>query len=646
MPLRTPPSGTYRKVPYLFYYIFICIALNAPHPIERSLTQYKLCVDPPTNTSSYFDPLWRAFRKVGVSFPEGAEDAMRHADDPSDTLALSSFALDRTNLTASVRRDHHIRLVAWQDTRVHQLVIELPRLDQDGHQISRDQVDTTTLMPGSYHPAHAMPEPMQEPLHDRVTLTGAQFAKVDANHAKLVVYVDTERPFFAVYDITLRPNGAIARADLAHVARLESTEDSLLTFVVTHEHSQLKLWTVWKTPKDAVELRATDTIDTLLSWTHTVTLASSNVDLLPTEHGTVLIAAYEGIALLRSAGAWEIAQEKPEYKQLLEQLQSVPQSTKETLLTHLRKSYTHPFDPSSLRQALCVDVGAHKEVATAFWRAIAPCEDDRALSTKVSPQMEAMVQQTALQFADKRFAVLVPLLCLLDGEDFMAAWSLARAYDALWWMSHTKTNASSATTLLKLLLQHVTPVGMPSPTDFDITLASNTLLRRLGATSDRNQLLNVAEALRGIDTHAGLALVERYLSSDDCGTSKDTWYAIQMDMRLKRDDVRGAIDFLLSLDDDDVPNDMLANVMDTAYHKEAYQDICALAKKKTLLTKLKRMILARAEKQPNVPRHERLSWYQVGYSFFTLAEELDSGIFEAKTKAYYSKRLTHSFRPH
>ncbi|ORZ00505.1 hypothetical protein BCR43DRAFT_485336 [Syncephalastrum racemosum] len=592
---------------------------------ERSLTQYKLCVDPPSNESSYFDPVWRALRKVGVSFPEGAEDAMRQTDDPADALALSSFTLDSINLTASVRRDHHIRLIAWKDKSVHQSIIELPRFDKEGNQITRDQADTTALMPGSFHPADRVPEPMKEPLQDRVTLTGAQFAKIDSSRAKLVVYADADHPFFAIYDITLRSNGTIARAELAHIARLEPTNDHLLTFVVMCEQSKLKLWTVWQTPTGGVELRTTDTVGELVTWTNTVALASSNVDLLPTDQGRILIAAYEGIAILRSAGPWEIAQEKPEFKQLLEQLQSVPQSTKETLLARLRKSYTCPTDPSSLKQALTMDVGGLKDAATAFWRSVAPWDnDDITLSTKMSPQIETVVLQTALQFADKRFAVLVPLLSLLDGDDFLAAWSLARAYDALWWMSHTKANASTSTTLLKLLLQHVAPVGMPSPTQFDITLASNALLRRLGATPERNQLLNVAEALRGIDTHAGLALAERYLSADDCGTSRDTWHAIQMDMHLKRDDVRGAINFLLELNDDEIPNDMLANVMDAAYRKEAYQDICSLAKKKSLMNKLKRMILARAEKQPNVQGRERLSWWQVGYSFFTLAEELDS----------------------
>lgn len=184
--------------------------------------------------------------------------------EPSIQERIVAFATQEIRVSERVCLDviagvlKDCRLCIWTHVNnggsaenLHQTLVELPRFGSDGQLIDPEKLDMTYELPGSFHPKEEKEK--KSILYQTAPANNhrVQFVRHGGNKLKIVAYVDTNSPFFAVYDAQIGSNGCMDIVTLTDVIMGPNTVmDGLVDIaagVIAHEKSQeLKLWTIGK----------------------------------------------------------------------------------------------------------------------------------------------------------------------------------------------------------------------------------------------------------------------------------------------------------------------------------------------------------------------------------------------------------------
>ncbi|KAI9259028.1 hypothetical protein BDA99DRAFT_107022, partial [Phascolomyces articulosus] len=245
------------------------------------------------------------------------------------------------------------------------------------------------------------------------------------------------------------------------------------------------------------------------------------------------------------------------------------------------------------------------------------------ITEKQQFNMQQHVQQTSKLTAElviraivdiisARFSLLFCLFIVLSNDEntfkdeLSAIWDQLRIYDSLRWIPRH---------VFERLLE---PLVVPADARIDVGSAAYcALLKASDVVENCDTLAKVGEA----DIALEMARVFLDMSTDEeQGKKTEILRAVKFRSALANHDLNGAIDILTRMKDEVEQATLLESLLEQAYIDENYQTICKLSLQPQVV---KNIIQDRAIKQ-QMPLTKRLSWWQVGYSYFTLANDAES----------------------
>ncbi|KAI8145921.1 hypothetical protein BJV82DRAFT_602750 [Fennellomyces sp. T-0311] len=547
------------------------------------------------------------------------------------TAALASSLA--ANVMIGLRKDHRLVSWSWNNNRLDRKLLELPQFEANGNLIDQEEQDMSYHLPGSFVPKH------QARKGELKRQDGHSYdAKIltQDDGQKAIVYIDTENePFFAIYDIS----GSPILIDVITTARHPTGR--FLGFNACLEKNSLRLWTIWQEAKTVfikssdTELIAGDTAPHV----HRQTWFTMSFDLPASNPVAVATAVVSKDLLVATDDRLLVARDLDKIDELY--LGSEQTSTDDPLSSavsilatmsisiypgvwsqleaQLRNSFSKTCDPFEFYKEYVKDLvisiisslpSIDKSAATSILRLLR--ENQPAFDSVHASQItSSLVMQAISETLNTRYKLLFCLFLALCGsdelkDDLPTCWELLRNVDSLRWCSQ---NA------LELL---VSPIIVPTKARLNVGVAAYYALSEASSVIE-----NCDKLARVGDAEAAQEMAQLFVNmntDDQDGKVSETLRAVKFRGFLASHKFDIAIDTLAHMIEGSVQEGLLENLIDEAYNAEEYQVICKMTLRKDVVAGI---IRDRGAKQ-QLPLSKRLSWWQVGYSFFTIAEETES----------------------
>ncbi|KAI9489296.1 hypothetical protein BDB00DRAFT_932066 [Zychaea mexicana] len=551
----------------------------------------------------------------------------------------------KADIIAGVRRDHRIVTWTWANGGLDRTLLELPQFNNNGKLVDPEDQDMTYQLPGSFTPKHLAKKGEFQQKDDHSYDVKILSQSDDTKSHKAIAYVDTQsEPFFALYDV--KESNVAVLSNVIMTPRHLAGE--FLGFDASLEKkNKLRLWTIWQEAKtvfvmsSTIELVAGDqaphisrpnwTTDSFSSTTnHRATIATYIVDkkdllvgisneLRTVRHLDKLEDVYfhHGEA---TAGDNDDDRVAKALATLSSMLISIYPHARSNLETALRDSFSKPYNAANFykthfesNQALNVLTTfpeIDKPTAASLVQLINENQPDFQ-HTRAGKTTSALVIEAVANIITNRYDLFFSLFLVLCGDkafqsEASTTWELLRNLDSLRWMPR------------HVFERLVEPIVVPTDARLDIGSAAYYALSKTGDVIENcDALAKTGEAGVALDMARIFLDME---GGDGQGEKAEMLRAVKFRSSLASQDFDNAISILSRMTEDNEKDTLIECLLDAAYNEEKYQVISKLSLRPTIVGKI---IRDRANKQQS-PISKRLSWWQVGYSYFTFAKDDES----------------------
>ncbi|KAI9312881.1 hypothetical protein BX666DRAFT_2030761 [Dichotomocladium elegans] len=590
--------------------------------------------------------------------------------DESNIQGRVSALVSQNRATVGLRQDHQMCIWVWNGTTssITRKLVELPRFDGEGNLLGAEEQDMTCLLPGSFEKppiAHELSTP-------QVSVTDNYLVQLLPDGSRIIVYVDAnEAPFFAIYDVESR-KGSIDSMKLSQVAVVPRQKDrKLIQFTASHSNGSLRLWMAWQHLEQitlttlSVESDSTSPL-VLRPMCSEISPApghriSAPLDMHLLDNTQLLIATSDGIAAARNYDSLETliyenikhasqiksSNEcilgKGELNSLSTISSKLDAGARDILESRLRASFRkgspeafYEDELKTLNLALDMTCTPKKEMIAQLLGLMVESKEYRGV--EVGPIIQDLVISATSQIIASRFEMGLTLLVLLahsvygrkdtSFEDLLlSTWELLRTLDALRWLQTKDTER---------MLQQGYPVDMPENARFNIGVSA---YHRFGRIARPDMTIDICDTLAVLGAKdlanemTETFLNEKKMTMSVGGKKGDKLRSVQFRRFLVKHDFEKATAVLANISDKTIQERLLDDLLAQAYAAKEYKLICqALPVKELGLTRVGDAIIRfgeMADKEEKEEVHssenDRLSWWQIGYSFFTLAGDSLNG---------------------
>lgn len=574
----------------------------------------------------------------------------------SAQVYISALA-SRDRTTIGVLQDHQLSI--WKDmtSTTNPKLLELPQFD-DAHQrlMDTEEQDLTCQFPGSFDPPPLDNHHDQDPALSSDNHTPDYLIRISPCGSIAIIFVGAKTsPYFVIYDIQ-------SNRFLRVVMIPSSSDDDQqpLQFAGSIKDNVVRLWVVWATQEKQLVL---STVDVSVSSANTNDLVTSPdwQQMLSCDHSTpsavdILLLGSTQLMMATSntlSAARDLDQIDAAFLQhssiedagcqmVLSTLSSISDTldtnARERLETQLRSCFPQGSPEELYKQHGLKDVDISntptldKNDIGKLLSLMVP--DDASLPAEDAQQhigtmIQSLIISATSQIVTTRFNIAFSLLTLLahavygDGDTslkelMLSTWELLRTLDALRWLESEGND-----------MRQVYPVVLEKHS-WDIGAAA---YHRVATLAKPDMLIEIADmlAVQG-DTERAIALTRLFLDNKQLtmamgGKKGDTVRAVQCRGYLANKEFDHAVEVLQQVTDPAVQNRLLDDLLDRAYTSANYDFICKRLQPLGV-SRVGDCIRQKAENQVKVDTDtakDHLSWWELGYSFYALANHMEQG---------------------
>lgn len=575
----------------------------------------------------------------------------------SAQVYISALA-SRDRTTIGVLQDHQLSIWKNMSSATNPTLLELPQFD-DAHQrlMDTEEQDLTCQFPGSFDPPPLDNHHDQEPPLSSDHHTPDYLIRISSCGSIAIIFVGAKAsPYFVIYDIH-------SNRFLRVVMIPSSTDDDQqpLQFAGSIKDNVVRLWVVWAKQEkqlvvSTVDVSAVSSENTndlvtspdwqqMLSCDHSI---PSPVDILLLGSTQLMMATSNTLSAARDLDQIDAAFlqhssiEDAGCQMVLSTLSSISDTldanARERLETQLRSCFPQGSPEELYKQhgLKHVDISntptLDKNDIGKLLSLMVP--DDASLSAEDTQQhigtmIQSLIISATSQIVTTRFNIAFSLLTLLahavygDGDTslnelMLSTWELLRTLDALRWLESEGND-----------MRQVYPVVLEKHS-WDIGAAA---YHRVATLAKPDMLIEIADmlAVQG-DTERAIALTRLFLDNKQLtmamgGKKGDTVRAVQCRGYLANKEFDHAVEVLQQVTDPSVQNRLLDDLLDRAYTSANYDFICKRLQPLGV-SRVGDCIRQKAENQVNDTAKDHLSWWELGYTFYALANHMEQGNLE------------------
>ncbi|KAI7857573.1 hypothetical protein BDC45DRAFT_532416 [Circinella umbellata] len=571
------------------------------------------------------------------------------------TTVLSSS--HNKDATVGIRRDHRLVSWTWTNGELKRSLLELPQFDSNGKLVDPEEQDMTYQLPGSFTPRNQAKKQgggefqQQKDGHAYDVKILAQHQDDNENSYRTVAYIDTQNePFFAIYDTKKRSETAVLSAII--IAPKLSTGQFLGFNASLTENNTLRLWTIWQEAKTVFVMSAT--INLLSKMTaddkHNIIRHSgwvidsidtgvndrAVIDTWIVDNKNILIGASDQLQTIRSLDRLEDLhyhhsdEDDNSVAKAVSTLGkmsiSIDSNVRSKLEACLRDSFSKPscdtteFYTTQIKanQALNILASFPKIDKSSVTSVLQLLKDEAQRQQnnnenvqQASKMTTTLIIQAIVNIITNRYNILFCLFLVLCGyedtykDELLTIREQLRSLDSLRWIPRPVFERL----IEPLVVQENARLDVGSAAYYALSKASDVI-------ENCDTLARVGEA----DVALDMARMFLDITADDCeqGKKGEILRTVKFRSALANHDFHGAIDILSRMTNEKEQGKLLENLVDQAYNDEEYETICNLSLQPQVVGNI---IQDRASKQVSLSK--RLSWWQVGYSYFTFAKETE-----------------------
>lgn len=576
----------------------------------------------------------------------------------SSTQVYVSALASGDHTTLGVLQDHQLSI--WKDlsSGTNPKLLELPRFD-DAHQrlMDTEEQDLTCQFPGSFDPPPLSNHHEQEAPLINDSHTPDYLIRISSCGSVAIIFVGAkDSPYFAIYDME---SNRFLRVVMLPCS---DHDQQPLQFAGSVKDNVLRLWVVWakhekqwvlSTVDVSISSANTNDLVTNPDWQQMLSYEdatpSSPVDILLLGSTQLMMATIDTLSAARDLDQVDAAflQHSSIDDFGCETVLSTLSSISDTLNTNARgqlETQLRSCFPQGSPEEFYKQHGL-KDVIIGYTPSLDKNDIGKLLSLMVpddaylpaehaqqhiGTMMQTLIISATSQIVNTRFNIAFSLLTLLahavygDGDSsltelMLSTWELLRTLDALRWLESEGND-----------MRQVYPVVLKE-NSWDIGEAA---YHRVATLAKPDMLIEIADmlAVQG-DTERAIALTRLFLDNNQLtmamgGKKGDTVRAVQCRGYLANKEFDHAVEVLQQVTDPAMQNRLLDDLLDRAYTSANYDFICKRLQPLGV-SRVGDCIRQKAEnQQPKVDTdtaQRHLSWWELGYSFYALANHMEQG---------------------